>query len=608
MPTTVPAITPPPSPTATLPSISTDSDVRAALGKSLRHHSRLLRNLGWRHFIHRLQQPTDYADNLANIPHSAGTYLHRLVKCGVPAPSASPPWSSTYLKATLRRGPHSSATGQYRTFLHRDLLDMINKGYWAILPFRAVKAFPHLKLSPAGVDPQRTRRPHPIMDYSFTGVNQASLPLSPLPSMQFGHALPRLLQRIAYANPSHGPLLLLKLDLVDGYYRICLSPEAALELALVLPGLVPHSPLGGIPLCIPMGWTHSPPYFCSFKETATDLANLALSSSHPDMAPPHLLEIPSQLHDVPQEPCFHDNILQPPTISHTLPPLSYVDVFIDNFIGLVQPPTAPGTLRRLLHSIDAIFRAHVKPDDKASCKQIISATKLEVGDGAWSTEKVILGWLLNTALGTLALPKHKADRLQLLLHHFATLHCTSRTKWCSLLGELCHMSVALQGARYLFSVLQSVLSQQPTASRLCLSPFVHASLADWSILANTVTTYPVPITSLVSRAPHYVGAVDASKQGLGGFWLPTKFGKSPPSVFRVPFGEASLRLLTSDNPNGDLTINNLELAAFCMGACLLPQTTLLSYDSLWLGSDNASAVSCTTRGSISSTGPNAHLL
>jgi len=454
----------------------------------------------------------------------------------------------------------------------------------------------------AGVVPQCTRRPRPIMDYSFTGVNQASLPLSPFQSMQFGHALPRLLQRIAYANPSHGLPLLLKLDMADGYYRIRLSPEAALELV-------------GIPLCIPMGWTHSPPYFCSFTETAADLANLALSSSLPDMAPPHPLEIPSQLHDVPRESCFHDNILQPPTISHTLPPLSYVDVFIDDFIGLAQPPTAPGTLRRLLHSIDAIFRTHAKPDDKASRKQInsatkleVSATKLEVGDGAWSTEKVILGWLLNTTSGTLALPKHKADRLQLLLHHFATLRRTSRTKWCSLLGKLHHMSVALQGARYLFSVLQSVLSQQPTASRLCLSPFVHASLADWSILANTVTTYPVPITSLVPRAPHYVGAIDASKQGLGGFCLPTKFGKSPPSVFRVPFGEASLRLLTSDNPNGDLTINDLELAVFCMGACLLPQTTPLSYDSLWLGSDNALAVSWTTCGSISSTGSNAHLL
>jgi len=104
---------------------------------------------------------------------------------------------------------------------------MIQKGYWAILPFTAIRTFPHLKLSPAGVVPQRTRRPQPIMDYSFTGVNQASLPLAPTHSMQLGNTLPRLLQRIAYANPDHGPPLLLKLNLSDGYYRIRLSPEAA---------------------------------------------------------------------------------------------------------------------------------------------------------------------------------------------------------------------------------------------------------------------------------------------------------------------------------------------------------------------------------------------
>ena len=58
-----------------------------------------------------------------------------------------------------------------------DMLDMVKKHYWTVLPFHAMKHYVHLKLSPAVLVPQRTRRPRPIMDYTFIGVNSASLPL-----------------------------------------------------------------------------------------------------------------------------------------------------------------------------------------------------------------------------------------------------------------------------------------------------------------------------------------------------------------------------------------------------------------------------------------------
>jgi hypothetical protein len=45
-------------------------------------------------------------------------------------------------------------------------------GYWAVLPFPVVQRFTHLKLSPSGDVPQREWQPRPIMDYTFSGVNQ----------------------------------------------------------------------------------------------------------------------------------------------------------------------------------------------------------------------------------------------------------------------------------------------------------------------------------------------------------------------------------------------------------------------------------------------------
>jgi hypothetical protein len=68
------------------------------------------------------------------------------------------------------------------------------------------------------------------------------------------------------------------------------------------------------------------------------------------------------------------------------------------------------------------------------------------------------------------LPPHKADRLQDLLLTFSSKKRTSRKKWCSLLGELRHMAVAIKGAAHLFSLLQSLLVDNPHHKRLRLRP------------------------------------------------------------------------------------------------------------------------------------------
>ena len=487
---------------------------------------------------------------------------------------------------------------------------MVQKGYWAILPFEALSRFTHLKLSPAGVVPQRMRRPRPIMDYSYTDVNKNSIPLSPWHAMQLGHTLPRLLQRIAYADPAHGPPLLLKFDLADGYYRVKLTPEAALELLVVLPGPTKNTRYVGIPLSLPMGWSHSPPYFCAFTETATDLANQALSSTdHPWDNLEHDLEVTSQLAALPSETAFRADVVHPPTLQSNRP-LAFADVYIDDFIGLAQQPTAARTLRILLNAISHVFRHDTHPDDRSVRKQTISASKLAQGDGCWSTTKVILGWELDTAAGTIRLPDHKAQRLLDLLQSFDTLGRTSRKKWYSLLGELRHMSTAIKGASYLFSILQSVLTDQPNATRVRLSPLVHNALHDWRELANTLASHPVPIASLVPRAPAFIGAVDASQQGIGGFWVPTRFGHmDQPIAFRYAFPtDIQSRLISSANPTGTLSNSDFELAAIILGCSILAQQADIHNDAIWCASDNTPAVAWCTRGSTSSTKPNAFLL
>jgi len=561
-------------------------------------------------FITQLQKPSDINPNIKSIPHNAAPYLHRLAKSGIPAPSTAKPWSPATRREALRRGAHSSATHQFRDFLIEDMKDYVEKRFWVVLPFHAIQHMQHLKLAPCGVVPQRERRPRPIIDYTFAGVNQNSVRLAPMHSMQFGNALQRILQRLAYANPKFGPVHMLKFDLSDGYYRIRLSPEAALELAVLIPGDTPNASLVGIPLSLPMGWAQSPPYFCAYTETAADLANSALG--HP-MGPPHNLEIesqyPAEVVPIPQAKAVEQHYVSPPG-KLLATPVQFTDVYMDDFIALAQPPLLQNTLHHTLHGILQVFRDQPLPTDPAARRHIISQSKIERGDATWGTEKVILGWLLNSAAGTLRLQPHKAARLQTLTQEFSTKNRTSRKKWQRLLGEFRYMATAIPGAKYLFSLLQHVFKDQPNSARFRLGPLVKQALLDWGDLAADLDANPMPIASLVPRAPHYVGAVDASGTGCGGFWVGSSFGSlTQPTAFRLSFPNSIRRAMVStNNPLGTLTNSDFELAALVLGAAILPTIAPTPHYCAYAASDNTPAVAWCNKGSTSSAGANAHLL
>jgi hypothetical protein len=238
-----------------------DTFQRGFLGKSASLVAQLLAQLGWHNFIKLLQQPTSLSPTIHSLAHPAAPYLSRIAWHGVPLLSSTPPWDPTLKTTAFRCGPHPSASRQYADFLLLDMYDYVRMGFWVVLPFSAIRNHPYLKLAPAGVVPQCDRCPRPIMDYTYNNVSQTSLPIVPFSSMQFGSALQCILQRLAYCNPAYGPPLMAKLDLADGYYRIPLTPNAAIQLAVILPPDDTGEPLIGIPLTLPMGFVTQPAIF-----------------------------------------------------------------------------------------------------------------------------------------------------------------------------------------------------------------------------------------------------------------------------------------------------------------------------------------------------------
>jgi hypothetical protein len=123
------------------------------------------------------------------------------------------------------------------------------------------------------VVPQRDPRPHTISDYSFFGVNDDTIPLSPSEAMQFGRALQRILHTIARSDPRLGPIYLSKIDIADGFYRIGIRSKDIPKVGVLFPARDGEEQLIGFPLVLPMGWSQYPPIFSAATETVADLAN-----------------------------------------------------------------------------------------------------------------------------------------------------------------------------------------------------------------------------------------------------------------------------------------------------------------------------------------------
>jgi hypothetical protein len=467
------------------------------LGECVRRDVELLRHVGWQKFVKARRNGGDLSD-LSNVDnHPARRLLHHYKHRGVPVKFSSPKWGRDRLKAALARGAHKSCN-DHIDFLNEEFVDMIHKGQWVILPAAMALELEGLRLSPPGVVPQRDRRPRWICDYTWSGVNPETLPLAALESMQFGHTLERILREILLANPAHGPVLLNKTDLSDGFYRVDLNSDDAPKLGVVFPTKTGAAPMVAVPLVLPMGWKNSPPAFSTATETIADLANQRLR--RPDYHPPsHPLDdmaaaVPMPPRDQPSEaPMSKVAVNVPkcrdPSLPTTGEPLEYVDIFVDDFVSLGQVPNTRRVRRTLLHSIDHVFRP-VTDADSPFRREPVSLKKLRKGDCSWDTLKLVLGWIIDTVRMTIHLPPHRVDRLWEILNSIPkSQKRTSMRKWHKVLGELRSMALALPGARNMFGRLQNAIQPQST-TRVNLGKGVHQALDDFRWIAKDLTTRP----------------------------------------------------------------------------------------------------------------------
>ena len=249
---------------------------------------------------------------------------------------------------------------------------------------------------------------------------------------------------------------LLKIDIADGFYRWDINPTDIPKLAVIFPTLPGKPRLVAFPLVLPMGWKNSPPVFCTVTETAADLTNQKLCD--PSYQPgDHKLSLKAeQLHPYAniQEPQGGEDSnptsIKPPanrdpSIPIKLTPLSFVDVFMDNFIALGQiKGTCHHVQNVLMQAIDQGF-CPLDVSNDPYCTEPISLKKLCKGDCSWETCKTVLGWIINTVEMTIKLPEHRIQCLGDILAPIpATQKCIGIKKWHKILGQLQSMSLVLE--------------------------------------------------------------------------------------------------------------------------------------------------------------------
>jgi hypothetical protein len=99
---------------------------------------------------------------------------------------------------------------------------------------------------------------------------------------------------------------------------------------------------------------------------------------------------------------------------------------------------------------------------------------------------MILGWIIDTILMTIELPEHWQTCLRKILDSIPPgQKCVSIAKWQKLLGKLHSMTIAIPGARGMFSLLQEAFPHNANG-RLRLCQGVHDTIADFKWLSDNI--------------------------------------------------------------------------------------------------------------------------
>jgi hypothetical protein len=454
--------------------------------------------------------------------------------------------------------------------LDSEITEKVRAQQASIVQWNDIKADPprDLKVSPIAMVPHKSRAYRAILDLSFSfnmgdgsripSVNSTTTKTAPKGSIdQLGHALNRIIYAFAEADP-HSTIFMAKWDIKDGFWRLACESTKEWSFAYVLPSTHNSDAVSlVVPTSLQMGWIESPAYFCAASETARDVA-----ATYAEM-PIGSLADHKFLHYTQTSHAFKCLPRHEPTQSNLC---YFSEVFVDDFIqGAIAENQAQ--LNHLsnatMHGIHDVF-----PSDQDDENDPISEKKLKKTDGAWDTQKDLLGLTFNGVEKTVWLPTDKRDALLNTLSEWITqvsqqagIHFPA---FEATLSKLQHAFLTIPAGRGLLSPFYTILGLRPEVVFLHQNkPLLHAVRDSRTFLRESVSN-PTNCRSLVPNWPDYIGLTDASAHGLGGV-IVGENAAVPPTVFRLQWPpDITQNIVSETNPTGTITNSDLEMAGLLM--------------------------------------------
>jgi hypothetical protein len=350
-------------------------------------------------------------------------------------------------------------------------------------------------------------------------VNENTVKTAPAGSIdQIAHSLARIIHAFA-STAKDEKVMMAKWDIKDGFWRLDCREGEEWNFGYVLPSLDGKNTTLVIPNSLQMGWVESPPYFCAASGTARDVAihyiETVVGSRDKHKFLEYTQSTPAYA-SVPYPPC----ITSDGTSAATEPFKYLVDMYVDDFIGLVIPTTR-AQLDHVANSIMCGIHDVFPPHDEAD-HDPISLKKLLAGDGAWDEIKEILGFVFHGGNKTMWLSEGKRDAILLLVRTW--LRSTRKNarfgipfrEFRSTLYKIRHAFTAIPAGEGLMSPFYRVLSKAPKTVFLQRSKTLYTALEDCRWFLQESVSTPTKCSSLVHGWPDYICVTDASKEGVGG--------------------------------------------------------------------------------------------
>ena len=522
-------------------------------------------------------------------------------------------WTLEHILQALKRGPHISAKQPAaKQHLLQETKMKIEQGYMSKVKWGEIKTqCPiNLKISPLAMIPHKSRSYRCILDLSFQlrknrnllpSVNMETKPKAPHKSMaQLGIVIRRIIYAMADNYNKNAPFVFSKCDIKDGFWRMVVSLMDSWNFAYTLPSSTKLKNLDDIEIIVPhalqMGWSESPPYFCAATETGRDVIQSYYEGSN--QIPKHPLEqhLTTKLANQKQH--------QKPTCNYTA-----FEVYVDDYITITNNTDETHITRlarAMLHGIHSIFpppsvTGHSGGDP-------ISLKKLLQNEGMFDHKKEILGWNFNGRDFTIELPPEKQQKIFEILQKTKKLTTIPHKTLEKIQGKLVHASVGIPNGRGLLSPLYKAVAQKLSPTPMTQN--LKQCLTDWQTLIKLIGSRPTSVLEIVPRDPTYIGYVDASGTAVGGVWT-SGTSTIQPTVWWVEWPmEIQTELVSRTNPNGKISINDLETAGILLAWLVLEKIapTTLKHKHIGLHCDNNAAVNWIQRKSTATSTIAGHLL